>query len=132
EEDIKKTFSFLKEVNPYYAGLGVYNPFPRTALFDQGVQLGLLDPFPSIDHFLKTNPKDLFFKDPNQRVQMISPEKFKKLTEEAMEFFHNHNTNPFNMIRRGLARRRVYFQDPSLLWRDLSKAAGILGFSINH
>ncbi|HNV70180.1 MAG TPA: radical SAM protein, partial [Candidatus Ozemobacteraceae bacterium] len=68
EADIRQTFAFLKRAKPYYAGLGVYNPFPRTKLFDQGVQMGLLNPKPDLQHFLTTNPKDLFFIDPRRRV----------------------------------------------------------------
>jgi len=122
EEDIRLTMDYLRKVRPYYGGLGVYNPFPGTKLFDQGVELGLLDPNPSLEHFLKTNPKDLFFKDPHRRVVAIPHERFEQLVAEAMQAFHKHNTNPFSMIRRGFARRRTYMADPALLRRDLSKA----------
>ncbi|MEW6712058.1 MAG: radical SAM protein, partial [Candidatus Riflebacteria bacterium] len=81
EEDIRKTLQFLKKVKPFYAGLGVYNPFPRTKLFRQGVELGLLDPNPPIDHFLKTNPKDLFFKDPQKRLLNIDHERFSQIAQ---------------------------------------------------
>ncbi|HEY9072326.1 MAG TPA: radical SAM protein [Candidatus Ozemobacteraceae bacterium] len=122
EEDIRLTMEYLRKVRPYYGGLGVYNPFPRTKLFDQGVELGLLDPDPPLEHFLTTNPKDLFFRDPKKRVVALSHEKFEQLVAEATRVFHTHNTNPFSMIRRGFARRRTYMADPSLLRRDLSKA----------
>jgi len=130
EEDIYKTFDFLREVKPYYAGLGVYNPFPATKLFDQGVELGLLDPNPPLDHFLKTNPKELFFINPRRRTVNITPERFDQIAQEAMRIFHHHNTRPLNLIRRGLARRKVYFNDRSLLWRDLAKAVEFIGLKL--
>jgi radical SAM superfamily enzyme YgiQ (UPF0313 family) len=129
EEDIIQTLNFLKVVKPFYAGLGVYNPFPRTKLFNQGVELGLLDPTPDLKHFLNTNPKDLFFKDPKKRLVNIDHERFEQLSKMAAEVFHQHNTNLFNMARRGFARRKAYMYDPSLLKRDLGKAAEFLGLN---
>jgi radical SAM superfamily enzyme YgiQ (UPF0313 family) len=135
EEEIRQTFQFLQEVRPYYGGLGVYNPFPRTKLFDQGVALGLLDPKPDIDHFLKTNPKDLFFRDPKKRVITMSSERFDAVVSEAMGVFQRHNRNPFNLVRRALARRKTYMHDPALLWRDVNKGlelAGLKFWSAGH
>jgi radical SAM superfamily enzyme YgiQ (UPF0313 family) len=127
EEDILKTVQFLKKVKPFYGGLGVYNPFPRTKLFRQGVELGLLDPSPGLEHFLNTNPKDLFFKDPQKRLINIEHQRFNELTEYASQAFHKHNTNLFNMARRGFARQKAYMYDPALLKRDLGKALDFLG-----
>ena len=127
EADVRQTFDFLKEVRPYYAGLGVYNPFPKTKLFDQGVELGLLEANPPLEHFLQTNPKDLFFKNPRQRTVTMSPEKFDAVAAEAMNIFQKHNSNPLNLIRRALARRKTYMHDPSLLWRDFNKGLEFLG-----
>ncbi len=129
EKDIRMTMNFLKKVKPFYGGLGVYSPFPRTKLFDQGVELDLLDPNPGLEHFLTTNPKDLFFKNPRKRLLYIEHEKFNKIAAEASQVFNKHNTNLFNMARRGFARRKAYMYDPALLKRDLGKAADFLGLS---
>ncbi len=129
EEDILKTVRFLRRSKPYYGGLGVYSPFPRTKLFDQGVQMGLLDANPPLEHFLKTNPKDLFFKDPHKRLLHIEHQRFQELSDLAAQAFHKHNSNLFNLIRRGFARRRAYMYDPSLLRRDLGRAIDFLGLS---
>ncbi|GAB4280743.1 MAG: hypothetical protein Kow0029_25510 [Candidatus Rifleibacteriota bacterium] len=129
EEDINMTLRFLKRVKPFYGGLGVYNPFPATKLFRQGVELGLLDPEPDLDHFLKTNPKDLFFRDPKKRLLYIDHEKFNKISAHAADVFHKHNSNLFNMARRAFARRKAYMYDPSLLKRDIVKALEFLGIS---
>ncbi|MBF0545874.1 MAG: cobalamin-dependent protein [Candidatus Riflebacteria bacterium] len=130
EKDIEETLAFVGKVKPYYSGLGVYNPFPGTKLFDQGVKLGLLDPAPDLDHFLSTNPKDLFFKDPKKRMVSISGERFEEIAKNATEYFHKYNKNPSNMIRRGFARRKAYFQDFSLLKRDIAKALELIGIPI--
>lgn len=127
EEDILKTLAFLKKSKPYYGGLGVYSPFPRTKLFRQGVEMGLVDPNPPLEHFLNTNPKDLFFKDPRKRVLHITPERFTELQAKVEEVFHKHNTSLKNLARRAFSRRQVYMYDPSLFRRDFSKGLDLIG-----
>ena len=121
EEDILKTYKFMKELNPYYAGLGVYNPFPKTELFDQGVKMGLLCADVELNHFFKTNPKDYFFINSDKRTLNIPKEKFDELTNFMMDGFHKHNTKLKNILRRGMARKKVYLGDPALLLSDLKK-----------
>lgn len=127
EEDIRKTMKFLKIARPFHGGLGVYNPFPRTKLFNQGVEYGLLDPNPPLEHFLNTNPKDLFFKDPKKRMLYIEAEKFNQIADEAAVHFHHYNSRIKNLIRRGFARQKVYMNSPSLLWRDLERGLEFIG-----
>ena len=117
----------MKKSKPYYGGLGVYSPFPRTKLFDQGVEMGLVDPNPPLEHFLNTNPKDLFFKDPKKRVLYITPERFTELQAKVEEVFHKHNTSLKNLARRAFSRRQVYMYDPSLFRRDFSKGLELIG-----
>ena len=127
EDDILKTLDFLKISNPYYGGLGVYSPFPATKLFRQGLEMGLLDAEPPLEHFLHTNPKDLFFKDPKKRVANISYERFTELCEIMEKGFHKHNTNLLNLARRAYSRRFIYKYDKSLLRRDLRKGLELIG-----
>jgi len=121
EEDMQKTYHFMKEINPYYAGLGVYNPFPKTKLFDEAVALGLLYPEVELDHFFKTNPKDYFFKDPDKRVLNMSKEKFEEISKMMSRQFHRHNTKLINLLRRGWARRLVYKRSPAVFYADIKK-----------
>ena len=122
EEDIRKTCEFMEELNPHYAGLGVYNPFPKTELFEQGIRMGLIYPKVDLDHFFKTNPKDYFFINPSKRVENIDKQKFDALVNFLMAGFHKHNTKLKNIIRRGWTRRYVYIQDPKLMLGDIKKA----------
>lgn len=127
EEDILKTLKFLRKSKPHFGGLGVYNPFPGTKLFRQGLEMGLLDAEPPLEHFLHTNPKDLFFKDPRRRVANISHERFTELSEIMSQAFHKHNTNFFNLARRLFARKHVYMYDRRILRRDLIKGLELIG-----
>ncbi|NQU17440.1 MAG: B12-binding domain-containing radical SAM protein [Candidatus Saganbacteria bacterium] len=126
EEDILETFRFVKELNPLYAGLGVYNPMPSTELFDSGVEMGLLYDRVEIDHFFGVNPKDYYFRDPKKRVAYINPQRFVELTDFMMREFHKHNTRFFNIARRGWIRRRAYKADPGLFVSDCKKVASWL------
>ncbi|MCL4517078.1 MAG: B12-binding domain-containing radical SAM protein [Firmicutes bacterium] len=122
EEDILATHRFMKELNPYYCGLGVYNPFPNTPLFAQGVEMGLLQPDVQPEHFYTTNPKDYFFVDPARRVRNLEPARFAELARFMMSAFHKHNTRLRNVFRRAWARRKAYTREPRLLWSDGRKA----------
>lgn len=122
EEDIWATYNFMKEVNPFYAGLGIYEPFKYTELFDIGVRMGLLYPEVELEHFYKTRPKDYYFIDPKRRVAEVPPERFEALAEYMTRAFDSHNKSFGKMIRRGLARRKAYLSDLSLLFSDCKKA----------
>jgi len=120
-EDIQSTYTFMQELNPNYAGLGLYNPFPRTELFDQGIKLGLLEENVDIDYFFKTNPKDYYFKDPTKRVSDIEPDEFKKIEIKIQEAFDLHNKKISNLARRAISRRNNYVKHPKILIHDLVK-----------
>jgi len=120
-EDIRSTYRFMDELNPNYAGLGLYNPFPKTELFDRGVELGLLEDDVDLDYFFKTNPKDYYFKDPNKRVLDIEPEQFQEIEGEIQDAFSNHNTKFSNLARRAIGRKSNYIKHPEILVRDVVK-----------
>lgn len=123
EEDILQTYAFMKEIKPFYAGLGVYEAFRFTELFDVGVEMGLLHPNVDLEHFFRTRPKDYYFVDPRRRVDAISPERFDRLVEQMTTAFHKHNTQFSRLARRGWARRKTYRKDTHLLLGDCKKAA---------
>ena len=122
EEDILSTLDLMRELRPYYAGLGVYEPFPNTVLFDEAVEMGLIHETVPVEHYFSTNPKDYFFVDHRRRVKDIEPERFEELTGIMMAEFHKHNTRLQAMLRRGWARRLAYKNDTSLLFNDIKKA----------
>lgn len=120
--DMLMTLDFMKELNPPYAGLGLYAPMPNTHLWDQGIELGLLDSDINIEHFFETNPKDYFFKDYRKRVVSMEYEEFINTAEYMINEFNRHNTRWGKMLRRGWARRAVYKRDPRLMLGDIKKA----------
>lgn len=122
KDDMLKTLEFMKELDPPYAGLGLYAPMPNTQLWDQGLQLGLINSDIDINHFFETNPKNYFFKDYRKRVVNMEYEEFIEVAECLMKEFNKHNTRWSKMIRRGWARKRAYIKEPGLLINDAEKA----------
>jgi len=112
----------MRELNPFYAGLGIYQAFRYTKLFDQGVKMGLLYPEVEIDHFYKRRPKDYYFINPKKRVLAISPERFQELVDFMTKAFDRHNKSLDKMAKRGWARKKVYLSDVRLLYSDVKKA----------
>ena len=132
EEDIMKTFTFMKELNPYYAGLGIYNPFPNTELFNNGVQMGLLYPEVELAHFFSTNPKDYFFIEPKRRMVNLGNDEFNRLVSIMMDGFHKHNTRVGNVTRRAWARRKTYLSDFRMFFKDSKKAITWMGIKLKR
>lgn len=123
EEDIIKTYEFMRELNPYYAGLGVYNPFPKTELFNEGVRLGLLYPDVELSHFFEINAKNYFFVDRNRRVVNIEKADFDRISNFIVKGFDRHNKQLKNILRRAWIRKKTYMGDFKLLKNDIRKVA---------
>lgn len=121
KEDIIKTFEFMEEINPFYAGLGVYNPFPNTELFSLGVKMGILKEDLGFDDLKHVNPIDYYFVDPNKRVEALSKDEFDKISIWMMEAFNKHNKGYSKLFKRAWARRKQYLHDPGMVKSDAGK-----------
>lgn len=121
KEDMLKTLEFMKELNPPYAGIGLYSPMPNTDLWNQGIELGLIDSDIDINHFFKTNPKNYFFKDYKKRVINMDYKEFIKVAYYLMDEFNKHNTHWIKILKRAWSRRKAYKNDPCLMVEDIKK-----------
>lgn len=120
-DDIRSTYKFMEELNPNYAGLGLYNPFPKTELFEKGVELGLLEKDVDLNYFFETNPKDYFFKNPDKRVMNIDSEDFKTIEREIQDSFSLHNSKLSNLVKRVRYRKNNYYKHPEIFFDDVVK-----------
>lgn len=120
-DDMIKTYEFMKEINPFYAGLGVYNPFPNTELFELGVKMGILKEKIGYDDLKGVNPIDYYFINPDKRVVALSKEEFDRISTWMMEAFDRHNKGFNKLIRRAWARRKQYIHDPHMIKIDVGK-----------
>jgi anaerobic magnesium-protoporphyrin IX monomethyl ester cyclase len=122
EFQIYKTLEFMKELRPPYAALGIYKPYPGTRLFDMAEDLGLVEANVPNDHFFQTNPVDYFFKNPQHRVANIPEDRMGELVALMEQEFERSNKKITNIIKRSLARTRLYFHDYRSFFMDLIRA----------
>ncbi|MBI2504423.1 MAG: B12-binding domain-containing radical SAM protein [Candidatus Latescibacteria bacterium] len=122
EEQILKTLAFMRELDPAYASVGVYKPYPGTGLFQEAVELGLVLPEVDNQHFFERNPVDYFFADPERRCVHIAPDRLREVTRHVAAEFERHNRQLWNVVRRAASRRQLYFCDWSALRADLRRA----------
>lgn len=122
EEQIFKTLDFMRELDPAYASVGVYKPYPGTGLFQEAVELGLVLPEVDNQHFFERNPVDYFFADPERRCVHIAPDRLREITRHVAVQFERHNRQLRNVVRRATSRRQLYFRDWSALRADLRRA----------
>jgi len=121
EEDMQQTYEFMKEIDPFYAGLGVYNPFPETELFNLGVKMGILKEEIEFEDFKQVNPIDYYFINPAKRVAALNKDEFEKISARMMGAFNNHNKKFAKLARRGWERRKQYVHDPRMIKNDVGK-----------
>jgi len=112
-DDVLATIDFARELDPDYALFGVLTPYPRTALYEEGVRRGILDPG-HWERFLR-DPRSDFR--PQVWTEFFTPEELGALCELAFKRFY---LRPRQMLRKLLEIRN--FQDLS---RKLKAGWGI-------
>lgn len=103
--DIIQTVNFAKELDPDYALFGVLTPYPQTALYDEGVRRGILDPN-HWENFLKNPTPD--FK-PQVWTESFTPEQLAEYCDLCFKRFY---LRPKQMFRKLLEIKG---------WKDLSR-----------
>ena len=90
-----ETYQFMKEINPPFISLTKYTPMPGSAMFDEVVKAGLLDP-DSTDWTWALNQslQQVF-------VTKIDPDVFRKKMSEIAEYVKEHNSS------KGLRDERI-------------------------
>lgn len=121
EADIQKTIEFMHELEPDFACIGVYEPFPGNEMFDEGVKKGLLRPEMELADFFKTNPNDYYKSDPKRQSNVIEPNRFAILEAEVKKLIHHYNRHPKRVFKMGLAKSKAYIKHPRSLRDDFRK-----------
>jgi radical SAM superfamily enzyme YgiQ (UPF0313 family) len=127
EEDIYETLNFMKEIQPDYASIGVYESYPGTELFEMGSKLGLVDAQMSPSQYFERPPDEYYLKNPEKRVNAIEPERFETLCEKVLKEFDDYNRGIKRLMKLGWARKKMYFSDPKSLMRDFKRALKWMG-----
>ncbi len=120
-EDVERTVAFLDEVRPDLALIGVYEPFPGTAMFTDGIKRNLVRPDMSKDDFFTIAPNNYYKCDPAVQTDAVAPQDFLLLEREVKQAFHAHNKRLGNVLKMGWAKAAVYFSEPAALFSDARK-----------
>jgi radical SAM superfamily enzyme YgiQ (UPF0313 family) len=120
-EDIYKTLDFMYEVKPDFASIGVYEPFPGTPMFTEGIKRGLVRPEMSMDDFYTTLPNHYYMMNTERRVDTIDEERFTILEQEIKAAFHSYNKSLKQVLKRVRSRASTYVKEPNILVGDIKK-----------
>ncbi len=99
----------------------VYEPFPGTPLFEEGIRHGLTRANMARADFYALLPNHYYKVDARRQVQTIEPEQFALLKGEMKERFHQYNKHYRRILNRVRARMTQYLQSPRLLYTDFQK-----------
>lgn len=124
-EDVRQTLEFMYELRPNFAAVAVYEPYPLTAIFAEGVRRGLVEPDMALDDYYARIPSDLYVKRPDRRVDGMSPEEFREMERLVKTAFHQYNMGVGRLWRRARSRSRTYLREPLMVLSDLRKLRGL-------
>ena len=120
-EDINKTVQFMRELNPDTALLGVYEPFPGTVMFEDGIRRKLVKKDMRLEDFYATSPNNYYKADPHIQTDTIAPDTFAEIEKQAKKIFHRHNVGLKKVFKAALSRSKAYIKEPVLLAGDIKK-----------
>lgn len=120
-KDVYKTLDFMYELRPDFASIGVYEPFPGTAMFEEGRKRGLVKPDMTLEDFLAVLPNDYYKADAGRQVETIDREQFEALESELKSRFHAYNRGVGRLLKRARSRAGVYLAQPALLLADFKR-----------
>ncbi|MCD4782934.1 MAG: B12-binding domain-containing radical SAM protein [Candidatus Eremiobacteraeota bacterium] len=113
-EDVLKTIEFAKEIDPDYVLFGVLTPYPDTAVYEEGVERGLIDP--CVWENFVTNPSPDFH--PQVWTEFMTREQLEELLDLAYKKFYRR---PGYMFKRLLE-----IKSGQELWRKIKAGLNII------
>lgn len=120
-EDVYKSLEFMYEVKPDFASIGVYEPFPGTPMFADGIKRGLLKAEMTLEDFYNILPNHYYKANPSRQTDLIDAERFEILEKEVKHAFHNYNAGLRQVFKRVKSRANIYIKEPGILIGDIKK-----------
>jgi radical SAM superfamily enzyme YgiQ (UPF0313 family) len=120
-EDVYRTLDFMYEIRPDFASIGIYEPFPGTAMFEEGLKRGLVKPDMTLEDFFTLSPNDYYKADARRQVDAMAPEVFERLETEMKTCFHAYNKSMGRLLKRAKSRAGLYWAQPALLLADFRR-----------
>ena len=121
KDDMLKTLALMRQIKPDFASLSVYEPFPGTQLYDQGLAMGYVAETRVLDDYYTISPKYLYMKDPHNRIDTMSDEEFRQIEQLMKDSFHKYNRGVTRILKRAHARSALYLREPKALLGDFKK-----------
>ncbi|MBN1975396.1 MAG: radical SAM protein [Sedimentisphaerales bacterium] len=112
ENEIFDTINFLKELNPNWANISIFTPYPGTDLYELSLEKGLTNELPDYTLYSHQN-SNLRFTD------TIPIERFHLLAHHVLSEVHKYNSSYTSLVKRALTRK--YHKNPNLLLQDARK-----------
>ncbi len=120
-EDVYRTLDFMYEIKPDFASIGVYEPFPGTPIFREGIRRGLVKPDMTLADFGSMLPNHYYKVDSRRQVETIEPEPYALLEQDMKERFHRYNKQYRRLLNRARSRAMQYVRSPRVLYGDFQK-----------
>ncbi|MHC4518630.1 MAG: B12-binding domain-containing radical SAM protein, partial [Planctomycetota bacterium] len=121
EKDVYKTLDFMYEMKPDFASIGVYEPFPGTIMFEEGIARGLVKADMALEEFYTTLPNDYYKTNGRRQVDTIDQGRFAVLESETKAKFHAYNKGVGRLFKRVRSRARLYLGHPASLLTDFRR-----------
>ena len=120
-DDVYETLELMYEIEPDFASISVYEPFPGTAMFAEGIKQGLVKPEMTLPDFYTTLPNHYYKSDVQQQTDTIDSERFSALEQEMKGKFHAYNKKFKRLLNRAKSRTRIYAASPHIFLADVAK-----------
>jgi anaerobic magnesium-protoporphyrin IX monomethyl ester cyclase len=120
-EEMSQTLDFMYEIKPDFASISVYEPFPGTPMFNEGVEKGLVKPDMTLSDFYTIPPNHYYKIDPRRQLDTLDEKTFNVLAQELKTKFHTYNKNYKRLWHRAKSRAVIYVNQPRVLWSDFNK-----------
>ena len=121
EKDVYKTLDLMYAIKPDFASIGVYEPFPGTVMFEEGIDREITRADMALAEFYTTLPNDYYRASVGTGVETLDPARFRALESEMKSKFHAYNKNVARVLKRAKARAGLYWHQPATLLSDFRK-----------
>jgi anaerobic magnesium-protoporphyrin IX monomethyl ester cyclase len=121
EQDILKTLDFMYQLKPNFAYFGVYQHYPGSEMYYEGIKKGLVNSEMDLKDFYSTAPNHYYKKDHQIQLENMSEKDFADIEAKIKKAVHRYNKNFFRAVQMAISKVRVYLNDPRLLFIDFKK-----------
>ncbi|MBF0555805.1 MAG: radical SAM protein, partial [Nitrospirae bacterium] len=112
KEEILETLKFMKEVNPNWAYLNIFTPYPGSKFYDMVEGDKLFQQQNNINIYSHQSPNNCFSTN-------ISRDEFKKVVKLMFKEFNRHNSSLRSLLRRAYSKK--YHRNPKQFLKDAGK-----------